>query len=157
MESLRIFKVIRILDEYRIVINAGTNDHMPDYCYFQIIGAHDEITDPDTNQSLGFIPSIKEIVRPIMIKEKFCICEDADDWFVQLADISQQNSLLFTNARKLHINKKQIENCGLGEPINIKDKAVLMSMDSETQQHSKKMNSKKNKSDHPLLFMSFLE
>jgi hypothetical protein len=146
MENNTLFKVIRILDEYRIVINAGADRHITEQCYFQIIGANNEIIDPETKQSMGMIHSVKELVRPILIEDQFCVCEHFDDRFVKNTDVMQENQLLFTNSRKLNINKAQITTYAVDEPINVLDKAVLIVMKSaaENANHSGRIPDKKH-------------
>lgn len=157
MKKTKNFKVIRILDEYRIVVNAGAEDQVTDQCYFQIMGANNEIVDPETKESLGVIPNIKELVRPILIERKFCICEHFDNRFSKKPEELPQDTMLFTNARKLNINKEQIVHCGIDEPISIRDKAVLLIMDTAKEgiHHQKSASDKKTLSRSSLLSSFF--
>lgn len=56
----KIFKVVKILDNYKLVINAGSEQHVSVGQKFLIYSLSDEeIIDPDTKQSLGYLEIVK--------------------------------------------------------------------------------------------------
>ena len=56
----KIFKVVKILDDYKLAINAGAKDQISLGQKFLIYSLSDEeIIDPDTNQSLGYLEIVK--------------------------------------------------------------------------------------------------
>lgn len=103
------------------------------------------------------IHSVKELVRPVLIEDQFCVCEHFDNRFAEKSEIVQENNMLFTNSRKLNINKEQILTYAIDEPINVLDKAILIVMKSaeERTDHSPRTLNKKH--FHSLsLFSPFL-
>lgn len=70
-------KVIKILDEYNIVINIGSDSiNVGDSVYIYERGS--EVIDPDTNELLGTIDLVKATIRVIEVFEKFSICYTDD-------------------------------------------------------------------------------
>lgn len=56
----KIFKIAKIIDEYKVVINAGSNQGIKEYQRFLIYSLDGEtIFDPDTGYSLGNLEVIK--------------------------------------------------------------------------------------------------
>jgi hypothetical protein len=120
------YKVVRILDEYRIIINAGTGQGITENDIFQIPGAGDNIYDPDTKELLGSLPVIKASVTPIEIFEKMSICKNVkviSSWNETLLGIS---ATLTPKATKLNVDKSQMSNPELYEPIRVGDKLILI-------------------------------
>lgn len=122
------FKVVRILDEYRIIINAGTINGVTSNSYFKITGAIDNVYDPDTQELLGTINGTKASVVPAEIFEKMCICKAKASSDIPLGEFS--TSLLVLNrilqrSYPLPIDKSQISNPETYSPIKLGDKAIL--------------------------------
>ena len=133
MMNKDIFKIVRILDEYRLIINAGSDANVVRSCRFYVMGEKSDVIDIDTNERLGFIPVIKDIVKPVFIEEKFCICEGCEDVRYKMSDTTP---LLFSQSRKLNINVTQITGSYMDTPINICDK-VIMVTDSNKEEQGK--------------------
>lgn len=54
------FKIAKVLDSYKVVMNAGSNQKISNgqkYLIYQL--SDEEIIDPDTNKSLGFLEIVK--------------------------------------------------------------------------------------------------
>lgn len=69
------FKIAKILDEYNIVINAGTNHGVAIGDEFQILDVtSNPVEDPDTKEIIGYLNLIKASVIVIDVQEKMCIC-----------------------------------------------------------------------------------
>lgn len=121
------FRVVRILDEYRIIVNAGTNDGVSSDSYFEITGAIDKVYDPETQEFLGSIDGVKATVYPMDIFEKMSICQ-ARRLFAP-ADIAPRLGLLeqflMGKPEKLPVDKSQISNPEAYTPIMIGDTAVM--------------------------------
>lgn len=122
------FKVVRILDEYRIIVNAGTRDGVSsDTTYFNITGAIDEIYDPDTQEFLGSIDGTKATVYPVDIFEKMSICR-AQRTFAPTnlsPTLRMLEQSLMGKPEKLPVDKSQISNPEAYTPIVIGDTAVM--------------------------------
>lgn len=63
-------KVIRILDQYKLVINKGSNDGVVMSNRFLIYHLDEEIIDPDTQESLGRLEIVCGEGRPEHIQER---------------------------------------------------------------------------------------
>jgi hypothetical protein len=66
-------KIIKILDNERIIVNVGYNDGVVKGMKFYIFSEGDEVNDPETNISLGRIEIIKHRVIVIQVQDKFSI------------------------------------------------------------------------------------
>ena len=126
------FKVVRILDEYRIIINAGFKNGITVNDVFEIHGVVDAIYDPDTKELLGTLNGIKAQVKVAQVHEKMSVCKN-------VVEISPIQTLIYegltggrglsqfmSTPQKLNVDKSQITNPELYEPIQIGDKAVLI-------------------------------
>ncbi len=68
-------KVIRILDEYSIVVNVGRIDGVTEGMVFVIFTqSGDEIKDPDSGETLGTLENVKDYVSVAHIQDKFATC-----------------------------------------------------------------------------------
>lgn len=63
-------KVIKILDEYKLVINKGSNDGVVISNRFLIYHLDEEIIDPDTQESLGRLEIVCGEGKPEHIQER---------------------------------------------------------------------------------------
>ncbi len=126
------FKVVRILDEYRIIINAGSENGVTENSSFEIHGVIDNVYDPDTRELLGTISGIKAKVFPVEIYEKMSICKNVKIISRSaLAEAFQSIQLTFAPEylnipQKLNVDKTQISNPEIYEPIRIGDKALFI-------------------------------
>ncbi|MDD2755692.1 MAG: hypothetical protein PHS80_09215 [Methanothrix sp.] len=68
-------KVAKIKNQYQIVINKGTEHGVENGMHFVIYEIGEELTDPDTGNSLGPIEYAKAKVRVTYAKEKYAIAE----------------------------------------------------------------------------------
>jgi len=68
-------RVAEIKDQYQIVINKGTEHGVENGMRFVIYEIGDELTDPDTGNSLGKIEYAKAKVKVTYVREKYAIAE----------------------------------------------------------------------------------
>ncbi|MFW2579109.1 hypothetical protein ACN5PC_04045 [Aliarcobacter butzleri] len=68
-------KVIKIVDEYKIAINKGSLDGVNKSDKFIIFKKGEELFDPDTNESLGFLEIPKLKMKVFNIQEKMTLLE----------------------------------------------------------------------------------
>lgn len=66
----KIIKVIKVINEYTLVINAGSDDGVNERYEFLIYELGDELFDPDTKESLGQLEIIKGTATPTHIQNK---------------------------------------------------------------------------------------
>ncbi len=64
-------KVAKIMDEYTVVINRGSEHGVEEDMRFVIYEPGDEIKDPDTDKSLGKFEHVKAKVEVTNVSEKF--------------------------------------------------------------------------------------
>lgn len=76
--------VIKVIDEYRVVINKGTKDEVVNKMRFLIYKLDEELFDPETKESLGKLEIVKGTGSPVHIQERIATIES--DKFVQSKD-----------------------------------------------------------------------
>ena len=62
----------------KIMVNAGTNAGLTTGLTLKVLSKGDEVTDPETGESLGFESSEIGTLRIVSVQEKFCTCEIVD-------------------------------------------------------------------------------
>lgn len=77
MEKSIVGKVVRVLDDYTIVINRGTKDGVTKSDRYIIYNLGDEIIEPDTNESLGRLELVCGEGKPSHIQENLTTLETA--------------------------------------------------------------------------------
>lgn len=63
-------KIIKVIDEYKVVINKGSNDGVTKNDRYLIYKPGDELFDPDTKESLGVLEIVCGEGKPEHIQEK---------------------------------------------------------------------------------------
>lgn len=71
------YKVVKIIDEYRLIVNAGTENGIEVGTVFEVVSPGDEVVDPDTGEVLGQIDSVKALLKVEHIYEKMSECVNA--------------------------------------------------------------------------------
>lgn len=54
-----ISKIVKVIDEYKVVVNKGSDDGIKEGYKFLIYSLGDKIFDPDTKESLGILELVK--------------------------------------------------------------------------------------------------
>ena len=72
MNRNKIIKVVEILDEFTLVLNCGTEDNVAVNQKFLIYSLGNEIFDPDTKKSLGFLELVKGTGVVTHVQPKMC-------------------------------------------------------------------------------------
>lgn len=91
------YKVVEILnDDYKLVLNAGTNKGIKTGNRFLIYALSEhEIIDPDTSESLGYLEIVKGTGKVVHVQDKMCTIEsDAYEISPPTKIIRKQNLLL---------------------------------------------------------------
>lgn len=118
------YKIIKIIDDQTLVINAGYDDDIEIGDQFEIYSTGEEIKDPDTNEVLGTLDHIKERVEAVDVFEKMCICRHN-----VLVNFLQNvtNNLTRVEPKVLNVDSSQISG-GLSDDdvIKIGDKVRKM-------------------------------
>lgn len=85
-------KVVSLIDKYKVVINAGSNQGVKiGQRYLLYTLSNEDITDPDTNESLGFLEIVKGTGKVIHVQEKMCTIE-SDNYKVLPKTIKRKNA-----------------------------------------------------------------
>jgi len=71
-------KVVKIINEYQVIVDAGYEDGVTKDMNFIIYQEGEEIKDPDTKKSLGKLEHVKARIKPIHIQNKFSTMETTE-------------------------------------------------------------------------------
>lgn len=71
-------KVVKIVDDFKLAINKGSDDGITKNDIFIIFEKGEELFDPDTNQSLGFLEIPKLKMRVFNIQDKLTLLESME-------------------------------------------------------------------------------
>lgn len=134
--SNKVFKVVKIVNEYRVVINAGKEDGIKVGNVFEIYQEGETVMDPDTKENLGTMDYIKATVEVIDLFPKMCACRNTDTTTVPSA-ISQavlgfagalENYGQVTKVAKLNVNVEDISGGyeDIDKKIHVGDKVRLV-------------------------------
>lgn len=125
-------KVIKILTEYAILINAGSEDGITKESVFDVIGNEEQITDPESGESLGQYYVVKATVKVRTLFSKISECININIQpeikAVDLLTAATRAPFIISPERimKLNVDRDQISNLAQSEePIRIGDKIVL--------------------------------
>ena len=129
-------KVIKILDEYNIVINLGWKDGLADGMNVVVFApGSEEVKDPNTGESLGYLELVKAHLKVAHVQERCSICtaESAmkageEEGGVQTLGAAMMAEAMGTKyskqymTEKLNVNTSQISGMQQVGPISIGDK-----------------------------------
>lgn len=73
----KIYKIIKVIDSFRLVINKGALDGIKSTNRFLIYELGEELSDPDTNESLGKLEIVKGIGKPVHIQDRITTIESS--------------------------------------------------------------------------------
>jgi hypothetical protein len=71
-------KVVKVIDRYTIVINAGSDKGLGVGKRFLIVGLGETIVDPDTKESLGELEIVRGKARVTHVQERMATLESAE-------------------------------------------------------------------------------
>ncbi len=121
-----IYKIVKIIDDETIVINAGLENNIKIGNKFEIFEIGEAVIDPDTNENLGTLDTVKDTVEVIHVFPKICICKH----IIKYNYLSVTLPGIKTKAQTLNIDTTQISG-GLISDLTIKigDKTRLIQND----------------------------
>ena len=112
------FRVIKIIDDKHLVINAGKNDKVNIGDIFEIYEIGDEVIDPETNESLGILTSTKAEVKVTSLYSKMAVCESNEPYTAL-----DTKSIILTTNKTLNVDISQISGgISTDQEIKIGDK-----------------------------------
>ena len=74
---MKTWRVVKIIDNQRLVINAGSSDGIKKGQEMVVFLPGEEVIDPETKQSLGTLDTIKCYLNVTDVYEKMSICVNA--------------------------------------------------------------------------------
>lgn len=88
-------KIALVLDDYKVVINAGSDSGIQiGQRYLLYTLSHDEISDPDTHESLGYLEIVKGTGKVTHVQEKMATIE-SDTYKTSTKKITREPSVYF--------------------------------------------------------------
>ena len=119
----KIYKIVKIIDDETLVINAGSNDNIQCGDEFEIFEVGEEINDPDTGAKLGTLDTIKETVQAINVFPQISVCRH-----IEVSSLTSITPVWVRKTNKtLNVDSTQISG-GLSDDkvIRIGDKVRLI-------------------------------
>ena len=102
------FKIVKIIDEYQVIINGGSNHGVNISDNFQILDEKgSEVTDPETGEVIGHLDLIKDTIQVANVFEKMSICENIKTRQINVFE-NITKSLIFTEKEKLNVDLTQV-------------------------------------------------
>lgn len=114
------FKVVKIIGDTALIINAGENDGVNIGDEVEIRSEGEDIIDPDTNENLGHYDVLKDTLKVIEVYDKMCVCETKN-----ISNIINASVLFKTEQKKLNVLPAEISSSG-SKIIRIGDRAILL-------------------------------
>lgn len=72
------YKIAKIISEYKVVVNAGSNNSIKENDVLEVYQPGQEVTDPETGESLGTLDFVKAKLRVVDVFPKMCVCENRE-------------------------------------------------------------------------------
>lgn len=82
------YRVIKIISNFEIIVNTGVNQGIKPGDILTIRGKDEEIIDPFSNESLGYLPVTKAQVKVETVYEKMCICKPTEAFKFEVARLN---------------------------------------------------------------------
>lgn len=69
-------KIVKIIDEYHVVINAGSSQGVKKGDVFQICAPSVNVVDPETGEKLGALEHVKATIEATEVYQKMAVCKN---------------------------------------------------------------------------------
>lgn len=116
-DILEIYKVIKIISDSEILINTGANKKLAQGTSLDIFITGEEIFDPDTNESLGTLDTVKATVEVDTVYPQMALCKKIEYSTTNLIE-SISNSMNVKKVKRLKIDPSEISG-GLSSDLTI--------------------------------------
>ena len=100
------FKIVKIINEYEIVINAGKDHGIYKDQSLEIFVPGEEVIDPETNESLGTLDFIKAYLNVKNVFPKMAICENSETKSKNF--LTAFNNLTIEENQRLNVDSQEI-------------------------------------------------
>ncbi|MBI1390284.1 MAG: hypothetical protein GC154_17730 [bacterium] len=123
-------KILRILDEQRIIVSAGFEQGVGPGDHFHIIQIGEEINDPESGEALGQLHTIKAEVAAVHVQDKISLMMPLSEQQIRpdtvlSAVLAQTSSTSRTplepNRGRLYVRPTQVHGRGPIDPIEVGD------------------------------------
>ena len=141
------YKVVKIIDDTTLIINAGSNNNVEIGDIMEIHGKSETIFDPDTNEDLGKMDIIKDSLKVTKVYEKMCVCESS--YISSYVSTILSTSLFSSSQRKLDVEPTDISGTG-DKTIRVGDEVVLIKNETKKEIKLPTANQSKNKPNIPI-------
>jgi hypothetical protein len=123
-------RVAKIADESRLVLNVGSAHGVKPGMHFVVFQEGEDVTDPETGESLGMMELVKAEVIVEHVQDRMCIAsapqiqEDDPDSTVLSARLARVRQAAHGSVRreKLYVNSGQISGSQRVSPISVGDR-----------------------------------
>ena len=82
------YRVIKIISDTEILVNLGVSKGIKQGDILTIRGKDEDIIDPFSNESLGYLPVTKAKVKVDTVYEKMCICKPTQVFNFEIARLN---------------------------------------------------------------------
>ena len=82
------YRVIKIISDREILVNVGSNQGIQQGAILTILGKEEEIIDPFSHESLGYLPVTKAQVKVDVVYEKMCMCKPTTSFNFEIARLN---------------------------------------------------------------------
>ena len=101
----KMFKVVKIINEYKIVISAGSKDGITTSQKLEVFVPGEELFDPETEESLGTLDFIKCYLETKDVFDKMSICTNQETTASALGSFS---SMFMGQSSKFTVDPSEI-------------------------------------------------
>ncbi len=119
-------RVIKIIDDMKIVLNCGKVDGIKENDRFNIYSnSSRKIVDPFTNECLGEFRAVKAKIEVTAVYDRMCVCQNAET-VGSITELAVAVSGLYGKRRALNVEPTEITGgleAEVDEPIRIGDYA----------------------------------
>lgn len=117
------FRIVRILDEFSVVIDGGYENGIKKNDIFQIYVPGEKITDPENPEvELGTLDTIKATIKATQVSPTITVCNNADGPNTFMPELQKLLSSLPISTRPLRVEPTQIHTTSFSnEPVKIGD------------------------------------
>lgn len=115
---MNIYKVIKIISDSEILINAGANEKLEKGANLDIFIVGEEIFDPDSNDSLGTLDTVKATVEVDTVYPKMALCKNIE-YTTRNMFAALSNSIDVKKVKRLNVDSTEISG-GLSNDLTIR-------------------------------------
>ena len=129
-------KIAKILDEFNIIVNKGRADGVAEGMRFVVYAEVDEVTDPETGESLGNWELIKGRLAASHVQDKMTVCSaetrpaDVPDGYdprthtlsAEMIAVSMMSRGAKADQEKLDIDRSSLSGIPSAKPITVGDR-----------------------------------